>query len=171
MASFGSSNQPVRYTAPPMLKYLRYALPTVCFAANVGCLASWGWTVAFRGEEFRAIYYSPTLTPFAAVACGQIHTGLGRGKTPPPGISAGLSLRWHEMGAGPKAFYQTVVQKSGHFSTYYKSVLFPAWFLAVVFATAAIAFVKVTRFSLRTAIIATTVVAGMLGMAVFCSTE
>ena len=70
------------------------------------------------------------------------------------------------MGAGPKAFYQTVVENRGYFSRYYGSVLFPTWFLAIVLATAAVAVVKITRFSLRSAIIATTVVAALLGMVV-----
>ena len=149
-----------------MLKFIRYALATVCFAASVGCLALWGWTAAFRDQEFRATYYAATRTPFVAVACGQFHAGLGSGKAPPPGDGPGISVHWREMGAGPKAFYQTVVEKSGQFSTYYKSILFPTWFLAIVLLTASIALVTITRFSLRSALIAMTVVAGMLGMAV-----
>ena len=149
-----------------MLTYLRYAPATVFFAASIGCLALWGWTSTFHEQEFRATYYAPTRTPFVAVACGQLHTGLGSGRVPPPGAGPGLSLRWRKMGAGPKAFYQSVVEKRGFFSTYYESVLFPAWLLAMVLAAAAVAMLKITRFSLRSAIIATTVVAGLLGMAV-----
>ena len=33
-----------------MLTYLRYALTAVCFAASVGCLALWGWSVANQDQ-------------------------------------------------------------------------------------------------------------------------
>jgi len=54
-----------------------------------------------------------------------------------------------------------------HFSTVPAIVYFPFWYPALLFALAGIGLLRLgRRFTLRSAMIATTVVAGLLGMAV-----
>ena len=45
-----------------MLKSLRYALAAFCFAASVGCLGLWGWTVTHRERLLKASYVSTSST-------------------------------------------------------------------------------------------------------------
>ena len=53
-----------------MLTYLRYALATFCFAAGVGCLALWGWSIANQ-DQFLALRFH--LTKGSVVF--QVHRG------------------------------------------------------------------------------------------------
>ena len=55
----------------------------------------------------------------------------------------------------------------GHFGRYDHAIYFPLWYPALIFALAGVASLRFgRRFTLRSAIIATTVVAGLMGMAV-----
>src|SRR5688572_17076539 len=53
-----------------MLKAFRYALATICFAASVGCLAMWCWSVTQRHRIVGASWYSDERTWHASVDCG-----------------------------------------------------------------------------------------------------
>ena len=52
------------------------------------------------------------------------------------------------------------------FLAYRSGVSFPLWYPALIFALAGVASLRLGRFTLRSAIIATSVVAVLLGMAV-----
>ena len=55
----------------------------------------------------------------------------------------------------------------GWFGSRHSHVWFPIWYPALIFALAGVASLRLgRRFTIRSAIIATTVVAGLLGMAV-----
>ena len=133
-----------------MLTYLRYALATFCFAASVGCLALRGWSYATRVsyivdvESGEAIFEVRTWT----VA-----------------VDYQEALRFGEVWRDGEAD-----KNQGHFEGSAVGGLyarFPLWYAALVSALAGIAALRLgRRFTLRSAIIATTVVAGLLGMAV-----
>ena len=63
--------------------------------------------------------------------------------------------------------FDRTYQSQGYFATAARSVYFPLWYPALIFALAGGAALRFgRRFTLRSAIIVTTVVAGLLGMAV-----
>ena len=144
-----------------MLTYLRYALATFCFAASVGCLALW-WRsftyqdqyvafIPFRADRvcFTSLYGSCDLLFERGDFRFRFRKPLGRMRT----------LHTDEMG--------NIVPREDYFRTYERGFYFPMWYPALVSAIAGIAALRLgRRFTLRSAIIATTVVAGLLGMAV-----
>jgi hypothetical protein len=153
-----------------MLTYLRYALSTFCFAASVGCLGLWvqgmlsPWCVAIE-----------ILNP---VASGQVIIGEGDVSIRHYIFPAGLTI---PQGVGVSHYYkvpraqmpngaaaaQEEIDGRGMFGQIGNMVFFPLWYPALIFALAGVAALRLgCRFTLRSAIIATTVVAGLLGMAV-----
>lgn len=96
-------------------------------------------------------------------------------ETSPAATNAGLGTAWQ--------FYSLDLQSLGvrrdtiawikkrfgrfHFSTVPATVHFPLWYPCLLFALAGVAALRLgRRFTLRSAILATAVVAGLLGMAV-----
>ena len=156
-----------------MLTYLRYALAIVCFAASVGCMALW-WRSATRIDV--ACGPSCVFQSWAVMLesiDGYAFTSLSL--MPPVGTNAGLGTSW--------TFYSSDRQSIGarretiawmkkrfgrlHFDTETATAYFPLWYPALIFALAGIASLRLgRRFTLRSALIATTVVAALLGMAV-----
>lgn len=58
-------------------------------------------------------------------------------------------------------------EKRGRFGYMGNAIYFPLWYAALIFALAGVASLRLgRRFTIRSALIATTVVAGLLGMAV-----
>jgi len=143
-----------------MITYLRYALTTFCFAASVGCLALW-----WRSEKYTDLVISPF-----AISPERNHTVTSKD---------GLLEFSHYLHEGQAAAWSIISlpiaedawtpdrsddewfgRRGGNF-------WFPLWYPALIFALAGVAALRVSRrFTLRSAIIATTVVAGLLGMAV-----
>ncbi|QDT72231.1 hypothetical protein [Lacipirellula limnantheis] len=65
------------------------------------------------------------------------------------------------------ALFNRVRDSEGLFGLGTQSVYFPLWYPALVFALTSVAALRLgRRFTIRSAIVATTVVAGLLGMAV-----
>jgi hypothetical protein len=150
-----------------MTKFLRYALATFCFAASVGCLALWArsenshlWMLGGRGYrgEARVDVFGGYMFVFARPE---------RAALPP------LELNW-VTGAQPRdqvanSNLQKCLLQSGRFGVVddSHSLYFPLWYASLVFALAGVASLRLgRRFTLRSTIIATTVVAGLLGMVV-----
>ena len=143
-----------------MLKSLRYALATFCFAASVGCLALWWRSYAIHDQAYgdspigsKVIYFSA----FRGAGCVALPEAP---KVPKPWRHDAPSIAGMNIPAdarlGPEQFGWTG-----------PGVYFPLWYAALVFALAAVASLKLgRRFTLRSALIATTVVAVLLGMAV-----
>jgi hypothetical protein len=147
-----------------MLTYLRYALATICFAASVGCLLLW-WRSS---------------TTYDSIA-GPLPSGDKGFLLVSHGGSAWLSIlfpashepvawehRYIELPQPGEAYY---VEIKGGFqlvrSDKYLALNFPLWYPALIFALTGVGALRLAgRFTLRSAIIATTVVAGLLGMAV-----
>ncbi|MBL9161723.1 MAG: hypothetical protein JNL18_03165 [Planctomycetaceae bacterium] len=147
-----------------MLTYLRYALASACFAASVGCLALW----------WRSYTYWDTLR--------QPLPGLGRtvvldsceGSTwgtfvSTPAHGDRYECYWH---ADPRIIpaAHTPTEETRQYDMFGVTeyiFYFPPWYPALIFALAGIVSLRLgRRFTLRSALIATTVLAGLLGMAV-----
>jgi hypothetical protein len=147
-----------------MLRPLRYALATFCFAASVGCLALWGWSfdqhITLQRQtdakhfiiEARGGYLIATAWSFPAPVAGKsVLTG---------------SIWTIEKRTQQDRFLELIIADSGSFGLFRSSPHFPLWYPALVFALAGVAALRLgRRFTIRSAIIATTVVAGLLGMA------
>ena len=151
-----------------MHTYLRYALATFCFAASVGCLGLWwpsftsrtmGW-LAYPSLPLHAIGFETFRG--SLVVGSQQFTPNRYGKYPP---YASLSAQ-----AMPVDFesIDSRIKPVGRFGKVNPSGIYlPLWYASLLFALAGVAALRLgRRFTLRSAIIATTVVAGLLGMAV-----
>jgi hypothetical protein len=145
-----------------MLKYVSYALATFCFSASVGCLALW-WRSHLASDRLIGPSYSQ---PPNVLHCETTHGILVMGlvnRAGRPMTSFTLVKGWDAI---PPSFLQHR-NANGLFGSYGESVYFPLWYPAFVFALAGVCALRLgRRFTLRSAIIATTVVAGLLGMAV-----
>ncbi len=152
-----------------MLTYLRYALATFCFAASVGCLALWGWSAKHNDVIQRAFYNSRfgSLTLQAYQGIGFISFSSSGGGGP-----SRLSMTFDSLERLDYRYTGVFVgldRRVKLFSTFHatdRGIHCPLWYSALIFAIAGVAALRLGRFTLRSAIIATTVVAGLLGMAV-----
>ena len=148
-----------------MLVYLRYTLATFCFTASVGCVGLW-----WRSTTTRHAVHCSTGVGTVWVEAQQ---GYIAAQQPDHG--------WTPTGLDMDQYYQSVpttleseeglrgsIHAFGHFGMLgFHFVHFPLWYPALVFALAGVAVLRLgRRFTLRSAIIATTIVAGLLGMAV-----
>jgi hypothetical protein len=147
-----------------MLTYLRYALSTFCFAASVGCLALWWRSMTFLDRVVGPAYPSYGLqaesfhgtaaATWIADDAGQLAVK-GWVRLPPVAGQPWLTL--------------LAIEDRGFFGVNreWQTAFFPLWYPALIFALAGVAALRLgRRFTLRSAIIAMTVVAGLLGMAV-----
>ena len=146
----------------PMLTYLRYALATVCFAASVGCLALW-WRSTTHFESVGGSVNGSTLLRVSAY-CGRCNIRLTDFRpTHWRYKSEEFDAEFESINTLPPYFAASV----SHDHRMRLQVKFPIWYPALVFALAGVAALRLgRRFTLRSALIATAVVAGLLGMAV-----
>ena len=142
-----------------MIKYLRYALATCFFACSVGCLALWWRSYIVYEQIYCQSLISSEVIYFSAFL-GDVYIGPADARTVP--------TKWRyapividdmnnptDAGYGPKQF--------GWYGTGYH---FPLWYPALVFALASVGILRVGRFTIRSALIATMIVAVLLGMVV-----
>ncbi|QDT72467.1 hypothetical protein [Lacipirellula limnantheis] len=142
-----------------MLAYLRYALTSAFFAASVGCLALW-----WKNDRFIFCDYVGTTHQFG------IRAEAGFADVYLLTLDNSPRNRGWFVNAGPifsPPWFSYGLSVQGNFGSDADGVYFPLWYPALVFALAGVACLRLgRRFTLRSAIIATTVVAGLLGMAV-----
>ncbi|WP_428304474.1 hypothetical protein [Lacipirellula sp.] len=160
-----------------MLSYLRYALATACLALGVAAFALWAsgnfcrfsietrtrlWSFdATHGmAEVSATPVDPELcpvgTPSAITAGGG--TGMGISRTI---VHFTLDDRPIDI------WFQEKLASSGLFAAADGSVIFPLWYAALLFTLLGVGALRLgQRFTVRSAIIATTAVAGLLGIVV-----
>ena len=147
----------------PMLTYLRYALAAVCFALSVGSLALWRRSADYM-DSAQAISRGALLqlTSFRGSCDIQASTGLRYMGGPITMSHSSIKVDYPlSPGLGVDR------GQSRQFRVGPWSIVFPHWFAALVFALAGIGALRFgRRFTLRSAMIATTVVAGLLGMIV-----
>jgi hypothetical protein len=139
-----------------MLKYLRYALATLCFAASVVCLALW-----WRSYAFADLLISPS-----SIGSFEFMVGSASGSAylvaddpmPPSSTWSYSASRIDDTldSEGPARM----------FGVYDVGIWFPHWYPALIFALAGVAALRLgRRFMLRSAIIATSILCALLGMA------
>ena len=152
-----------------MLTHLRYALATVCFAASVGCLALW-----WRSEhhiDLVSVYLTSNTYGQIGTYCGQCGLGLH--------TNASLAGKYWEHTSEPMYIeYRISVMHRPKFETssrpvplaqnrMYYSCHFPLWYSSLIFAFAGVGIIRFRRqFSIRSALIVTTIAATLIGMAV-----
>lgn len=151
-----------------MLAYLRYALAIACFAACLGCL--WWRHASVAGKD-----YSPgpiqiggywfegesgrgTLMITAKPVTAVIRVVFTEPLIPTEKLL--MATKWWRLAA-----FDQAISRSGQFGVQPRAVHFPLWYPALIFALAGIAALRLgRRFTLRAAIIATTVVAILLAI-------
>lgn len=153
-----------------MLNATRYALAAICLTASVGCVAFWGTSVAYPTQVSRLSYYSSA----GYVTGGTSHVGVHSGGAFVTIANSGAlwvdrkgwryqsrTMTSDTAGAeSPSAELEVFRAEEG---TYY----FPLWYPALVFALAAVAAMRLgRRFTLRSALVGTSVVAALLGIVV-----
>ena len=145
-----------------MLTYLRYALATFCFTASVGCLALWWRSHAIYDQLSSA---KLGVLPNWILVVSESGTVVAREL---PIWEGGNQLPiWNSTPVEQVRKLQDPTEYPRQFGIEGRKVYFPHWYPALVFALAGVATRRLgRRFTLRSAIIATTVVAELLGMAV-----
>ena len=144
-----------------MVKLIRYTLAALCLAASVGCLALW-WRSYYTSDRYIGPSYSqPPRTLFCDTIDGVVVVGMAS-RTVRTMTNYSVVKGWDII---PPAFleHRTV---NGAFGTYGDAVYFPLWYPALVFALAGVGILRVGRFTIRSALIATTIMAALLGMVV-----
>jgi hypothetical protein len=142
-----------------MAKFIRYALATFCFAASIGCLALW-----WRSDKLLAVTYLGINHEFEIVTdFGYVTVYLNHGSS----TRQFSDWKLTELDAWEIPWFADELEVHGRFGGDGSAVYFPLWYPALIFALAGVAALRLgRRFTIRSAIIATTVVAGLLGMAV-----
>ena len=149
-----------------MAKYIRYALATICFAASVGCLALW-WRSYELSDRFGVTLPGIQTREFAAWTYdGDVI--LGSQEVLSPFLPVGP--RWtRPMFPGfVSTMFDEDMARQGQFGSISSlGPYFPLWYPALIFALAGVAALRFRRqFSIRSALIAVSVVVALLGMAV-----
>ena len=148
-----------------MANLIRYALATLCFAVSIGFLALW-WRSFNYSETFSgpSVFQGEMLYLHALRGTGTLGTQV-IARTP----------HW-KYGSRPRAEVESPDSTDGdehgrRFGAVWKDaawfITFPVLYPALVFALAGLGVLRFRRqFSIRTALIATTIVAALIAMAV-----
>ena len=142
---------------------IRYALAALYFTASVGCLALWGLIAARPNSAHFAIFVLYPLTIEVQFCDGEAKIALlRRFRRTVSGLVRTFSTGVLD-GVYPTQFGRTIKYQTNGF----RSVFFPLRFPALMFALAGIGVLRFRRqFSIRSTLIATTVVAVLIAMAV-----
>ncbi|MBA4107933.1 MAG: hypothetical protein C0485_19550 [Pirellula sp.] len=144
-----------------MMRFIRYALATLCCAASVGFLGLWIWTAICNTRQTSVAFQAAGWTSNFVVDNGTATFYVGKGL---------VNGRWEfdsrDLGSN-RSPLSLANHRRGYFVAFANGVHFPLWYAALIFALAGVASLRLgRRFTIRSAMIATTVVAGLLGMAV-----
>ena len=159
-----------------MLRFIRYSLATFFFAACVGCLALW-----WRSYSTRDLVLIDLIAEKHCVL--DIYGGEAFVECSEYTFDAPWQrqISHHAMSDDQSLFYSAktavefdeIVRESngiedeGRFAFHSNSMNFPLWYPALIFILAGVGVLRFRRqFSIRSALIATTVVAALIGMAV-----
>lgn len=154
-----------------MAKFIRYALATVCFAASVGCLVL-SWRSQMRWDVVHGGGFDP-----ARILVFQSYGGMCEINSYPKPFSRDgawrfTSSRWEgltdsDRPLGAEDQFGLVTVGAPALGGNGQGVYFPLWYPALIFALAGVAAFRFRRqFTIRSALIAVTVVAALLGMVV-----
>ncbi len=152
-----------------MAKYIRYTLAALCLAASVGCLALWWrsmskWEIHNLRPPIGSTRVLNINTYYGTVLFAVLSEDLSRHLT----FNAGENRAYHDL--GKREMHDgllTLHRRHGMFGPASQiGVYFPLWYPALVFALAGVGILQARRFTIRSALIATTIVAVLLGMVV-----
>ena len=152
-----------------MLKFLRYTLAALCLAASVGCLALWWRSMSIRDWAVGPTYF----IPHAGLGLESYH-GLGAVGFFDTNVNPLGNQSWERSslttdGYQMDFFYRVAEKGKFGFNNNLGlgSIHFPLWYASLVFVLAGVGILRLgQRFTIRSALIATTVVAVLLGMVV-----
>ena len=150
-----------------MLKLFRYTLAAIFLAAGVGCLGLWGRS-SIGNDSFFSIELTAIQSKRICVETteGFVFAGVvPKFKIMPPSTP----WQYYPMlrASDGKILLRSLVLREGYFGRVGDMKFFPLWYPALVFAIAAVGVLRLgQRFTIRSALIATTVVAALLGMVV-----
>ena len=149
------------------MKLIRYTLAALCLAASVGCLALW-----WRSMSTWDVLIAPTALTHGRHATALLSSGRVDVTVQSKEITAKHGLTrpgWsHEQTADVEFIqdWNEPLSYAGSFGQGRRSVYFPIWFPALIFALASVGILRIGRFTIRAALIGTTIVAALLGMVV-----
>ncbi len=146
-----------------MLTYIRYMLATVCFAASVGCMALWGWS--FHQQITCQLQNATTHTIIEARGGYLVISALPMMM---PSLGTLPFVRWSiDERLAEDRYLEIAIEESGRFGVHRSFPHFPLWYPALIFTLAGVGVLRFSRqFSIRSALVATAVVATLIGMAV-----
>ena len=149
-----------------MVKLIRYALASVCFAASVGGLALW-----WRSSRAHDSAFGPTPNRNAIVYLNS-YLGSALISVVPVNLSQPYQRfirRWYANSGSisPHALPNNFRVGDRMFGRLPAGIFFPLWYPAITFALAGVGVLRFRRqFSIRSALIFVSVVAVLLGMVV-----
>lgn len=143
-----------------MVKFIRYSLATLFFAASVGCLALW-----WRSFSYKDILNGPTyVLPMKGIYFESFN-GNAWTVLMDPRHSGSYKREWRLSTHGAERELLFASPKPEAKSK--RLIRFPLWYPALIFALASIAVTRVRRrIRIWSVFIATTIVAGLLEIAV-----
>lgn len=156
-----------------MLKFIRYAIAALFFAASVGCLALWVWSCWHSSDRLVVQHTHMANAPFVTVSELLEVKSSGIAVLIPRGGFVGSYYRTYidELSNIPNPHLDRNWRGQGLFYIFrtvaYTEYRFPLWYASLVFALAGVGDLRFRRqFSIKSALIATCVVAALLGMVV-----
>ena len=143
-----------------MAKVIRCALAATCLAASVACLTLWWRSLSTSDQFLGPNYFDQPQVLYIEVSEGAaIVESINHSGQPLPAFER---MESQPLRATPVKF-----ERVGAFGRNGNAIKFPLWYPALVFALAGVAALRLgRRFTIRSAIIATTVVAILLGIIV-----
>ena len=150
-----------------MIKYIRHSLATICFAACVGCLWLWWNTISHRSRLMGPSYLVRDITIGLESHSGIAYIFSESTPTMPTVVHDKWRLWPQPIDEGRTEEFKQIVARNGAFGIIYPDeVYFPLWYPALVFALASVGILRIGRFTIRSALVAMTIVATLLGMVV-----
>jgi hypothetical protein len=146
-----------------MANFIRYALATICFAAGVGFLELW-----WRSQTKFDWWEGPSNLAPKRANCLLASRGQFQLRLWSEAESSGQTSKWnYYSGDLPNVYDEDSLRNSDKFMVTAHAIHFPTWYPGLIFALAGVGVIRFRRrFSIRSALIATTVVAALIGMAV-----
>ena len=142
-----------------LVSFIRYSLASFCFAASVGSLALWGWSMTHR-----EIFVGPNANSTNVGL--QMEFSSGKALAAIVESAPAAFNEWHHFSFKTLQPISDPLAPDRQFYWTDRIVEFPLWYPALVFALAAVGILRIGRFTIRSALIATTIVAALLGMVV-----
>ena len=144
-----------------MAKYIRMTIAALCFAACVACLALWN-----SSRSAFHLVYGPSFPGSGGYQISWREGVMAFSLTSERPL--GIGHHTHRLNPDLPSISQSGEPiKRTRFGRTANGVSFPFWYPALVFALAGVGVLRFRRqFSIRTALVATTVVAALIGMVV-----